>query len=453
MRLSSALSAFLLTTIVHAQDTCDAACQASFNGALATESSYWVSKNVSADTFYSTPANSSGAKPGDVLRWENIPRTLLNTNYTAPGGMSVARFLYMTEDIDRKPIPASGFVLLPYDKPDPNKPFNVVAWAHGTAGRGRTCAPSNHKDLYHEWRGPFSFASAGYAVIATDYSGQGSDIPQGFMYEAGYLHAADIAYSVVAARKVIGDLLSEEWVVAGHSEGGMTAWRTNERLAMDDQDELLAAGKFLGTVALAPALKPLDLLPASHEFAGNGSIGGSNGVLFLQSLASLYPDEIRIEDYLTEKALARVPLMDQGCIITSGAVISPLTVAEVYKDQSFITSPSAIDWQTRYNGAGDHALAAPMLVLQGDADTLVFDYLTEGEVNNTCTVFPESSLEYVIYPGVNHFVIGTTSLYNMLGWINDRFNNVEAQGGCSKRTLQPATASFRDARISWTGEN
>jgi hypothetical protein len=197
----------------HAQEACDTACQAAFQQAVQLESSMWVSKNVTLDEFYNTPTNSSGAKPGDLLRWEDISRQVINTKFTPPSGMSISRFLYMTEDLDRKPIPASAFVLLPYKKADLDKPLDTLVWTHGTAGRIRNCAPSNHKDLYYEWQGPYALAQAGYAVVAPDYAGQGSDIPQGFMYEAGFLHAADVAYGLIAARTVIGDLLSEEYVV------------------------------------------------------------------------------------------------------------------------------------------------------------------------------------------------------------------------------------------------
>jgi hypothetical protein len=225
MRISYTCVLGLHTIASYAQEACDTACQAAFKTALQSEQSLWVSQNVTLDEFYTTPANSSGARPGDLLRWEDIPREIVN--------------------IDRKPIPASAFVLLPYKKPDPDKPLNTVIWTHGTAGRIRNCAPSNHKGLYYDWQGPFALAQAGYAVVAPDYAGQGTDIPQGFMYEAGFLHAADAAYGLIAARKVMGTLLSEEYVVVGHSEGGMTAWRTNERLAMPEQEELLKAGKFL----------------------------------------------------------------------------------------------------------------------------------------------------------------------------------------------------------------
>ncbi len=168
------LSSFL--TIV-AQEACNSSCQAVFKGAFAGESASWVSANVTLDEFYTTPTNISGAKPGMLLRWEFVSRADINKKFTPPAGTSIARFMYMTEDMDRSPIPATGFVLLPYKKPHPAKSLNTLVFTHGTAGRIRNCAPSNHKDLYYEWSGPYAMAQAGYAVVAPDYSGQGSDIP------------------------------------------------------------------------------------------------------------------------------------------------------------------------------------------------------------------------------------------------------------------------------------
>lgn len=434
-----------------AQESCDPACQAAFTQFQAIEASSWVSKNVTLDAFYSTPANITGARPGDLLRWEDLSQDVVNTNFTAPAGMSISRFLYMTEDIDRKPIPASAFVLLPYSKPDCDKPFNTAVWTHGTAGRIRTCAPSNHKDLYYEWQGPYALATAGYAVIAPDYAGQGSDIPQGFMYEAGYLHAADVAYGLIAARKAIGDLLSEEWVVVGHSEGGMTAWRTNERLAMSGQDELLKAGKFLGAVANSPALRPLDLIPESIKRAAGGPIGDAVSVFFLQSLALLFPDQIRVEDYVTDTVLGRIPLVEQGCLLVGRTLFSNLTKDELFKDLSWLEHPAVVDWQKRYNGAGPHALAAPMLVVQGVTDPLTYANNTEWDFNQTCDAFPKSKATLTLYPDTDHNVAAQNTQFDYLRWIKDRFDGVEVSEGCTIKTAEPATTRFRNVGTFYSG--
>ncbi|KAF2626906.1 hypothetical protein BU25DRAFT_470024 [Macroventuria anomochaeta] len=353
--------------------------------------------------------------------------------------MSISKFLHMTEDIGRKPIPASAFVLLPYNKPDPNKPFNTAVWTHGTAGRIRNCVPSNHKDLYYEWQGPYALSTAGYAVIAPDHAGQGPDIPQGFMYEAGYLHAADVAYGLIAARKAIG-----------HSEGGMTAWRTNEQLAMPSQDELLKAGKFLGTVASSPALRPLDLIPESVRRAAGGPIGDAVSVFFLQSLALVFSDQIRVEVYFTDTVLGRIPLMDQGCLLVGRALFSNLTEDELFKDLSWLEHPAAVDWQKRYNGAV-HTLWPHLCWLYKVLAIHSHTPTTEWDFNQTCNAYSKSKATRMLYPDANHNVAAQVTQFNFLRWIKDRFDRAEVPEGCAIKTAEPATTRFRNVGAFYSG--
>lgn len=430
---------------------CEGPCQEAYKALLAQERAQWVSKNVTTESIYTTPANATGAQPGALLKWEDLPRQVVNKNFTPPAGMSISRFLYMTEDIDRKPIPASAFVLLPYSRLDPKKPLNTVVWTHGTAGRIRNCAPSNHKDLYYEWQGPYYLAQNGYAVIGPDYAGQGSDIPQGFMYEAGYLHAADVAYSLIAARKVLGELLSKEYVVVGHSEGGMTAWRTNERLAMKNQSSLLAAGKFLGSVANAPALRPLDLIPESIRRAKGGPIGDAVSVFLLQSFARLFPQDFKLEDWVTPTVLSRIPLVDQGCLQTGRALFANLTATQLFKSTDWLKLPAVVDWQKRYNGAGPHPLAAPMLVVQGTADILVYANNTEWDFNQTCNAYPDSHAQLLLYPETDHNVAGAVTQLDYMKWIKDRFDGVKTPKGCSIKTVDTLTNRFRNQAAFYPG--
>ncbi|KAK7976794.1 secretory lipase [Apiospora arundinis] len=428
---------------------CDAKCMEEFQSALASERAGWVTAEFSDDPFYKTPANASGAKPGDVLSWQDISSEMMDTNFTGvPEGMSVSRFLYMSEDIDRKPVPASAFVLLPYGMKtfaDPDATtFKTVAWAHGTAGHARQCAPSNSQKLYYEWEAPFYYASHGYAVVAADYAGLGTDIPGGFQYEAGFLHAADVAYSMVAARKVIGHLLSEEWAVLGHSEGGMTAWRVNERLAMPGQEELLKAGKFLGAVAAAPALRPADLIPKSIELAGEGPLGDVVSVYVLQSVSQLYPGKIVIDDILTDEAKKLLPLIDQACLTTGETVFQNLTTKQIYKSTAWLTSPEFKEWQVKYNGAGPHALAAPMLVVQGKGDTLTYAENCEWDFDQTCSAFPQSSAELFFVPALGHDPAFRAATSYYWPWVERLFHGAApAAAGCKKTEVKPVNDRFK----------
>ncbi|SPO06430.1 uncharacterized protein DNG_09120 [Cephalotrichum gorgonifer] len=435
------------------QKGCDSECQAALQSTFEAEAKLWVSDIVS-DPFYTTPSDISGAVPGDVLRWEDVPGEQLTTNWTVPAGLTLSRFMYMTEDIDRKNLPATAWVLRPFHHtlPTPEEPgkLRTVVWAHGTAGRSRLCSTTNNKGLYYDWKAPFSLAQAGYAVIAPDYSGQGSDIPQGFMYEAGFLHAADVAYSVIAARKVIGGMLSKKWAVYGHSEGGLTAWRTNERLALRGQEKLREAGKFVGSVAAAPALRPQRLIPLSWEETGTG--GGPFSVYFLQSLAKLYPNDIKLEDYLGETALQRLGVLDNSCFQTGYVAAGTLSPDETFANKSWLQHPATNDWAVRYNGQGPYPLAAPMLVIQGVADVITPASLTMEDFNLTCSAYPKSSFRAKLYPDMGHGQVMEAGRADVTDWLDARFQGKRAQKGCVVEEIEPLTDLYGQGELFWAGK-
>ncbi|KAK6814095.1 hypothetical protein RU639_010107 [Aspergillus parasiticus] len=411
-------------------DNCNASCQASIEQALAQEQAGWVSANVSTDPFYTNPANISDYAAGDIVRWEDVPSQQYTTvGYDTPPATTLSRFLYMSEDIDGNPIPASAFLLLPFTNQDGSgKPLRTVVWTHGTAGITRQCAPSNNKGLYYEWEGPFALVQQGYAVIAPDYAGQGSDIPMGFMYESGALHALDVSFALQAVRSRLQDRITHEWVVVGHSEGGMTAWRVNER------EKRNATGGFLGAVSGAPALRPLSLIPQSWRLAGDGPVHDVVSIFVLQSISRLFPS-VKVENYVSDIVASRIPIAQQGCLGTGSTIYGNLTLPQLYKNTSWINHPDVIEWQQSYNGAGTHELAAPMLVLQGTADELVYANLTEWDYDQTCSTFPRSVMQLYIYPDLNHDFAFIAGQAQYLPWIRDRFENVSLSAACNKTTV------------------
>ena len=95
-------------------------------------------------------------------------------------GIKVVRFLYHSksasgEGVKSRDVPASGVILVPYGKA-PAGGWPVVVWGHGTSGVGRPCAPSNMRDLYYSWEGLLQWVMLGYAVVAPDYAGLGTDV-------------------------------------------------------------------------------------------------------------------------------------------------------------------------------------------------------------------------------------------------------------------------------------
>lgn len=127
----------------------------------------------------------------------------------------------------------------------------MVALAHGTIGTHYGCAPSTSFNLYDydTWRPIFL---NGYAVVATDYTGLGNDYVPHY-WQANSLNGNDVIYSAIAAKAAFPDLLTDEWVAIGHSQGGGAAWAVAENPAVKS-----APIKLLGVAALEPAVRTTD---------------------------------------------------------------------------------------------------------------------------------------------------------------------------------------------------
>ncbi|KAL4978984.1 Alpha/Beta hydrolase protein [Aspergillus desertorum] len=322
-----------------------------------------VHPNVSVDPFYYIPANFSPYAVSDLVKWEDIDSTTVSTSYWVPAGLSLSRFFYASEDVDGEPLPATGYVL----------PYRVVVWAHGTSGFTPQCAPSNNKGLQYNWQAPFTRAQQGYVIIAPDYAGLGSRIPTGFMYNAGVLHAADVSTAVRAVRKNFNPhdsqlTLTDEWMVIGHGEGGLTAWRTAEREA--EAETGAPAGGFIGAVAIAPAMELMSLVPPAILKAHGGP---------LQLL------------YMTRKLIDRTHLATSGlgCLNAAVPLLTNLSLTDTYLHNTTFTSAPEL-------------LGGPMLILHGRDDFIIPWLHVEEVVAAQCNAFPRSQVMYSVLPGLDH---------------------------------------------------
>src|SRR5271163_2489850 len=173
---------------------------------------------VAVGNFYSIPENLATTRPGDLLRKESF------AGYTLPKGATAVRFQYHSLDATGGDVATSGVVLIPAGKAPP-KGWPVIAWAHGTSGVSRLCAPSAMKDVYYGDEGLMPMVAAGFAVVATDYHGLGTEGPHQYVNKVA--QARDVIYSIPAARAAVPSLGSK-WVVDGHSQGGLAAWGVAE---------------------------------------------------------------------------------------------------------------------------------------------------------------------------------------------------------------------------------
>lgn len=165
--------------------------------------------------FDGTSPKLAGSARGDVLKLEPFDANNLNM----PDSIAAFRMQYTSVDIDSSIVPATTFIAFPFARPASGK-FQLIAYAHGTIGLNRGCAPSSGPSLfdYNTWT---TLLLHGYAVVATDYVGLGTNYTS-HKYLSLAAHADDIYWSVKAAHQAFPKALSNGscWASRGHGRSG-----------------------------------------------------------------------------------------------------------------------------------------------------------------------------------------------------------------------------------------
>ncbi|OJJ56524.1 hypothetical protein ASPSYDRAFT_91783 [Aspergillus sydowii CBS 593.65] len=432
--------------VVDFPPTCDDSCRASYKQTLPLDSGLWENPDISSHPLYSTPENLDDYSVGSVIKWQDELASTASESFWVPSGLSLSRFSYVSQDVNGTLLPATAYVLTPYHNSRGNDTtFPVVVWAHGTAGYTSQCAPSNDKRLQYHWQAPFALAQQGYVVIAPDYAGLGTTIPNGFMYNAGIAHANDVSLAVKAARAHLHNQLSNEWVVVGHSEGGLTAWRTAQREA----DQKRAVGGFIGAVAISPAMEVMSLVPWVIEKANGGPFQEVFIPYMLRSIARLFPS-FDLAKYATKKLIDISELTTNGYLNVAIPLLWNMTLADMYlNDANFTSAPEVHQWEQQYHGNGSHELGGPLLVLHGGKDFILPHMHIEKIFDEQCDAFPKSAAQYQLLPGLDHDGVIQASHSVYFPWIADRFNGKKMNSGCNKGRIHPATQRFSTVEQVW----
>ncbi|KAL8637323.1 MAG: hypothetical protein Q9228_005395 [Teloschistes exilis] len=400
--------------------------------ALEFEKSNYAAASVKDDSFYKVPKDTADAAPGTPLK---VDKDVDVSRFMIPSATALSRILYQSEDLAGKVVPASAFVLWPYIprlQPDGHA---IVAWAHGTSSITAQGAPSNHKNLWQHFLGPYPLALQGYVVVAPDYAGLGvhedaTGEPITHQYLACPSHANDIVYGVKAAQQAFPEL-SQNFVVIGHSQGGGAAWAVAQR-----QAEKPAAG-YLGAVAVSPFTTLLNQPEPFRSILATAICPG---------LVSVFR-QFKPEDVLTEDGQRCLRMVAESAAGTASSIAILLEVKLLKEDWA------QNDYIVRYldmisNGA--KAFDGPLLVIHGEADeSLTIDGTNEA-VARTMEVCPSSSLEYITLPDVTHAPALQASQSIWMDWIANRFARSEVKSGFQRTTVvRPRPAQSYQVTQSW----
>jgi fermentation-respiration switch protein FrsA (DUF1100 family) len=390
-----------------------------------------VRQGPAGHAFYNGPKTLPGGAHGTLIWARRVP---------APRGAIAWKVLYKSKDVKGRTDAVSGLVIAPKGKaPKQGRP--VVAWAHGTLGGARSCAPSipnnparNLRDYYTYDDPDFidvgvpaltTFLKAGYVVTATDYQGLGG--PGVHQYTVGRTEANDVVDSVKAATQLPGVDPGKRVVTLGWSQGGGAAIFTGQ------QAEAAYAKPFnvIGIAALAPAANNGPDLTRQVQSGPTNSIfpyvTAVQQLNLIRGYSAAYG--LNASTMVTPAGMPVLNALNVECTVHLGDALQELNVnvLTLFK----YPFPQALVTRAYQNTAGQQTTVAPVLTMQGTNDAVVNPYGTDEYIQRACQF--KQPIEYTMYPGATHQTIPFVAMKQYVPWIKARFAGKPAPSNCSSQ--------------------
>ena len=371
--------------------------------------------------FYTPPRPLPPGAPGTLIRTEKVTGVP-----GVPVGATVWRILFRSRSIYGADIAESGYVVVP-PGPAPAGGFPVLSWAHGTTGFAGICAPSLF--TAQGGAGPYllpdlaDYLGAGFVVAATDYQGLGT--PGFHPYLLGASEGRGVLDAARAARHLAGVHTSDTVVIYGHSQGGHAALFAGE-LAPSYAPELHVAG----VVAAAPATGLSSILAvATSPSVGQGILVFTMPTAY--TWARTYRDLPLSDIFTPEGEQIAASVVPQGCFnaVVAAVAAQHLTPQAVFRPGA--SSNPAVIAHARRNDPGQVRTRAPMLIVQGTADTTVPPALTDAFVTQkACPV--GDRVDYLHVAGATHGTVVFVSAPTIARWMTDRLRGEVPPSTCGQ---------------------
>jgi hypothetical protein len=361
-----------------------------------------ILRTLPLTSFYDTPHPLPAGKPGDLIRSEPVEE------YELPPEVSAVRILYHSRSAAGEDVATSGVVLIPSEGKPPAGGWPVIAWAHGATGVARPCAPSLMRNVGH---GPFlsMYVNLGYAVVATDYTGLGTNFRNAFLDAQS--NANDVIGSISAARVAVPQL-GARWIVMGEGEGSLAA------VAVAEKKNEIRDPAYMGSIAIS------GLADAKELYAHSTQVPSRSMLAFLAyGIKTVYP-QFQVTDMLTEKALAPYHHIEQNC--GEAATLAELPPAEMLKpgweNNEFVRQYFA------RNSLGQVQALGSILVISGEADRAVPATLTALVIARMCK--QGNRVQWERYPDLDPGRVIGDSVRDQIAWIEGRFAGRPAPANC-----------------------
>jgi hypothetical protein len=250
------------------------------------------------------------------------------------------------------------------------------------------------------------YVNLGYAVVATDYAGLGSNFRNAFLDAQS--NAADVISSVSAARAAVPQLAAR-WIAMGEGEGSWAAIAVAEK-----QNEIRDPG-YHGSIAISR------LADAKELYTRSSQPPSSSMLAFLAyGIKTVYP-QFQVTDMLTEKALALYHHIEENCGET--AEIRPTEMLKPgWENNEFVKRYFA------RNTLGQTPARGPSLVISGDADRAVPATLTASVIARMCE--QGDRVQWERYRDLDPGRVIGDSVRDQIAWIEARFAGRPAPANC-----------------------
>ncbi len=390
-----------------------------------------VNLGPSGSAFYNPPSAHPKGKPGQLIWAARVP---------APKGAMAWRIMYVSTAYNGVHWAVSGLVVAPTRGRVPRGGRKVLAWDHGTVGGARSCAPSEQPNParnlvnYYSYSSPYAvdvgipalstFLKRGYVVAATDYQGLGG--PGVHQYVVGGTEARNVLDAVKAAQRIQAAHAGNDVVTLGWSQGGGAA------IWVGQDARYGRPLRVLGSAGLAPATElgpQTDLkIPPGPSSPSSPSHDAALTLDVIRGMHAAYP-RLRLSDVLTPLGSQVIAGYRYECNVHLADVIEEMGIPNL--PLSLVKFPFPPAWSTVLyaNTQGQTSTVAPVLVMQGTADTVVNPNATTAYVGLACRF--RQPVQYSRYPGATHQTIPYVAQKEYVGWIAARFAGKRAPSNCS----------------------
>lgn len=387
-----------------------------------------IRQGPSGSAFYNPPSAHPKGKPGQIIWAARVP---------APKGAMAWRIMYVSTIYNGTHVAVSGLVVAPRRGRVPKGGRKVLAWAHGTTGGARSCAPSEQSNPaqnlvnYYSFSSPYgidvgvpaltTFLNRGYVVAATDYQGLGG--PGVHQYAVGGTEAHNVLDAVKAAQRIASTHAGNDVVTLGWSQGGGASIWVGQDAAYGKPLRVLGSAALAPAVEIGPQVQgkippgPTSVSAPYHDAALT--------INLMRGMHAAYP-RLPLNQVLTPQGLTAIAAYRYECNVHLGDVLEE----QGLKPIMLLKLPPPSDWlQKLYaNTQGSRSTVGPVLVMQGTADTVVNPNAATAYVHKACQF--HQPVQFSRYQGATHQTIPYVAQKQYLGWIADRFAGKRAPSNC-----------------------